>query len=114
MQVDSKHVLGLSMGQFTEGIEDMKRKPIHRNAIGLDAHREQVTACLIAEQEDGSIHTETVTFGTFRRDRRALAKWAKDANPGVVVIESTGIYWKSVNRALELGNCLLGSAMVCP
>ena len=64
----------------------MKRKPIHRNAIGLDAHREQVTACLIAEQEDGSIHTETVTFGTFRRDRRALAKWARDANPGIVAI----------------------------
>lgn len=79
----------------------MELKPIHRSAIGLDVHQKHVTACLIAEQEDGSIHTETVTFGTFKRDRRELAEWAKDANPGIVVMESTGVYWKSIYTALE-------------
>lgn len=79
----------------------MELNPIYRSAIGLDVHQKQVTACLIAEQADGSIHTETVTFGTFKRDRRALAKWARNANPEIVVMESTGIYWKSIYTALE-------------
>ncbi|GLI36108.1 hypothetical protein [Desulforhabdus amnigena] len=47
----------------------MELEPIHKSAIGLDVHQKHVTACLIAEQEDGSIHTETLTFGTFKRDR---------------------------------------------
>ena len=59
----------------------MELEPIHKSAIGLDVHQKHVTACLIAEQEDGSIHTETPTFGTFKRDRRALARWAGDATP---------------------------------
>ena len=79
----------------------MELEPIHKSSIGLDVHQKHVTACLIAEQEDGSIHTETLTFGTFKRDRRALAKWARDANPEIVVMESTGIYWKSIYSALE-------------
>ena len=79
----------------------MELEPIHKSAIGLDVHQKHVTACLIAEQEDGSIHTETPTFGTFKRDRRALARWARDANPEIVVMESTGIYWKSIYSALE-------------
>ncbi|GLI33030.1 IS110 family transposase [Desulforhabdus amnigena] len=79
----------------------MELEPIHKSAIGLDVHQKHVTACLIAEQEDGSIHTETLTFGTFKRDRRALARWARDANPEIVVMESTGIYWKSIYSALE-------------
>jgi transposase len=79
----------------------MELEPIHETAIGLDVHQKHVTATLIAEQADGSIHTETVTFGTFKRDRCALAKWARKANPGIVVMESTGIYWKSIYSALE-------------
>ncbi|NLJ28403.1 MAG: IS110 family transposase [Deltaproteobacteria bacterium] len=79
----------------------MELEPIHKSSIGLDVHQKHVTACLIAEQEDGSIHTETLTFGTFKRDRRALARWARDANPEIVVMESTGIYWKSIYSALE-------------
>lgn len=50
----------------------MELEPIHSSAIGLDVHQKHVTACLIAEKEDGSIHTETVTCGTFNRDRRTL------------------------------------------
>lgn len=100
-QVDSKRVLAVFMNHFTQGVEGMELKPIHGSAIGLDVHQKHVTACLIAEQEDGTIQTETVTFGTFKRDRRALAKWARNANPGIVVMESTGNYWKSIYTALE-------------
>ena len=40
-------------------------------------------------------------FGAFRRDRRALAEWAAALRPDEVVMESTGIYWKSPYAALE-------------
>ncbi|GLI36112.1 hypothetical protein DAMNIGENAA_35450 [Desulforhabdus amnigena] len=30
-----------------------------------------------------------------------MARWAGDANPEIVVVESTGIYWKSIYSALE-------------
>jgi len=31
-------------------------------------------------------------FGTFKRDLRALAEWARAFGPNVVVMESTGVY----------------------
>lgn len=40
-------------------------------------------------------------FGAFKRDRRALAQWALEIGPEVVVMESTGVYWKSPFAALE-------------
>jgi transposase len=40
-------------------------------------------------------------FGAFKRDRRALAQWSLEIAPEVVVMESTGVYWKSPFAALE-------------
>ena len=74
---------------------------IHKRVIGLDIHQAQVTACAMVELPDGSIHITHRQFGTFRRDRRALAEWAQSIAPDEVVMESTGIYWKSPYAALE-------------
>jgi len=74
--------------------------PLYKRVIGLDVHHEQVTACAIV---DGSGENDSVafqTFGTFHNDCQSLAKWAKGFRPDLVVMESTGIYWKAVNRAL--------------
>jgi len=79
----------------------MELTAIHQRVIGLDIHQKQITACSLVEQEDGSIQTEHCQFGTFKRDRRALAEWAKSIAPNEVVMESTGIYWKSPYAALE-------------
>jgi len=79
----------------------MELESIHRSAIGLDVHQKQVTACVIVEGDDGTITTEVKEFGGFKRDRRALAEWAVKWNPGIVVMESTGIYWRSPYAALE-------------
>jgi len=79
----------------------MELTAIHQRVIGLDIHQKQITACSLIEQEDGSIQTEHCQFGTFKRDRRALAEWAKSIAPNEVVMESTGIYWKSPYAALE-------------
>lgn len=75
--------------------------PIYKRVIGLDVHQAQITACAITEPSDGSVAYELREFGGFKRDRKALAEWARSVAPDVVVMESTGIYWKSPYAALE-------------
>jgi len=75
--------------------------PIYKRVIGLDVHQAQITGCAIIEQSDGSVTYEGREFGGFKRDRKALAEWARAIGPDVVVMESTGIYWKSPYAALE-------------
>jgi transposase len=79
----------------------MELKPIYRRVIGLDIHQAKISACAVSEQSDGSVVIEMQEFGGFKRDRRALAQWAKSFDPEIVVMESTGIYWKSPYAALE-------------
>jgi len=81
--------------------EEMELKPIYKRVIGLDVHQKQITACAIIEQENGECVIQRRQFGTFKKDRRALAEWAKSIEPDEVVMESTGIYWKSPYAALE-------------
>ena len=40
-------------------------------------------------------------FGSFKRDRKAMAEWVASFRPRQVAMESTGIYWKSPYAALE-------------
>src|SRR6266700_252560 len=75
--------------------------PIHKRVIGLDVHQAQITACAMVEKEDGTVQIERPQFETFKRGRVALAEWANAFQPEVVVMESTGIYWKSPYAALE-------------
>src|ERR1035437_2785215 len=74
---------------------------LHKRVIGLDVHQAQITACAIIEEADGTTRIEQRQFGAFKRDRRALADWATSLAPDEVVMESTGIYWKSPYAALE-------------
>ena len=79
----------------------MELMTLHKRVIGLDVHQAQITACAIIENDDGTRNIEHRQFGTFQRDRRALAEWATALRPELVVMESTGIYWKSPYAALE-------------
>ena len=79
----------------------MELTPIYERVIGLDVHQAKISACVVAEQADGKVTVESREFGGFKRDRRALAQWAKSFGPEVVVMESTGIYWKSPYATLE-------------
>lgn len=79
----------------------MELIPIHKCVIGLDVHQAQISACALIEQPDGSLLVEQRQFGGFKRDRKALAEWARSIAPDMVVMESTGIYWKSPFAALE-------------
>lgn len=79
----------------------MELTPLYKRVIGLDVHQAQISACAIIEQADGTATIERREFGGFKRDRRALAEWARALAPDMVVMESTGIYWKSPYAALE-------------
>jgi len=79
----------------------MELTPIYKRVIGLDVHQAKISACAVAEQPDGTVTVEHCEFGAFKRDRRALADWVRAFGPDVVVMESTGIYWKSPYAALE-------------
>jgi transposase len=79
----------------------MELVALHKRVIGLDVHQAQITACAILEEADGTTRIEQRQFGAFKRDRRALADWAASLRPDEVVMESTGIYWKSPYAALE-------------
>ena len=79
----------------------MELVALHKRAIGLDVHQAQITACAILEEADGTTRIEQRQFGAFKRDRGALAAWAASLAPDEVVMESTGIYWKSPYAALE-------------
>ena len=75
--------------------------PIHRRVIGLDVHQNKITACALIEQADSGVAVEQREFGGFKRHRRALAAWVHGLAPDLVVMASTGIYWKSPYAALE-------------
>jgi len=79
----------------------MELTALHKRVIGLDVHQAQITACALIEEADGTTRIEQRQFGAFKRDRRALAEWAAALRPDAVVMESTGIYWKSPYVALE-------------
>lgn len=79
----------------------MDLTPLHKRVIALDVHQAKITACSIVEHDDGHVEVTKHDFGAFKRDRRALAKWALEIGPEVVVMESTGVYWRSPFAALE-------------
>ena len=62
--------------------------PIYKRVIGLDVHQAQITGCAITEQFEGSVTYERREFGGFKRDRKALAKWARSIGPDIVVMEA--------------------------
>jgi transposase len=79
----------------------MELVALYKRVIGLDIHQAQITACALIEEPDGSTRIEQRQFGGFKRDRRKLAEWVASLRPDEVVMESTGIYWKSPYAALE-------------
>jgi transposase len=74
---------------------------IVKRCAGLDVHKMTVVATVLIEQTNGEVYQESRTFGTFRGDRRQLCEWLKGHGVELVVMESTGNYWKSIYAALE-------------
>jgi transposase len=75
--------------------------PLHRRVAGIDVHRMLHVVSVLIEQPDGSVVKHRREFGGFKRDCRALAAWLAELQVQLVVMESTGIYWKSVYAHCE-------------
>jgi len=76
-------------------------QPLHRRVAGIDVHRMLHVVTVLIELPDGSMQRQSREFGGFKRDCRALADWLHESGVELVVMESTGIYWKSVHAHLE-------------
>ena len=74
---------------------------IVKRVAGLDIHKMVIVATVLLEQADGQVVQETRTFSSFRQDREALCRWLQESAVELVVMESTGNYWKSIYAALE-------------
>ena len=79
----------------------MELKPIYHCVAALDVHQAKLTMCVLYEDATGETQMELREFGGFKKDRKAMAEWVASFNPDQVVMESTGIYWKSPYAALE-------------
>jgi transposase len=82
-------------------MEDLGLRALHRRVAGIDVHRMLHVVTVLIEQADGAMQRQTRQFGGFRRDCRELAAWLAELHVELVVMESTGIYWKSVFAHLE-------------
>jgi transposase len=79
----------------------MELTAVYRCVAALDVHQAKLSVCVLYENDLGEVVTEVREFGGFKRDRREMAAWVASFHPELVVMESTGIYWKSPYAALE-------------
>ena len=75
--------------------------PLHRRVAGIDVHRLLNVITVLIENEDGTITKRQSSFGGFKRDMRDMVFWLLELQVGLVVMESTGIYWKIAYSHLE-------------
>ncbi len=72
-----------------------------KRVAGLDVHKKIVVCTVLIENAHGQIEKQTREFGTFRKELNKLAEWLNESEIEIAVMESTGIYWKSVYEAIE-------------
>ena len=76
-------------------------EPILQRSAGLDVHKMGIVATVLIEQPDGGLVDITRNFKTFKNDRPKLCQFLKEHDVQSVMMESTGVYWKSVYKSQE-------------
>jgi len=74
---------------------------LHKRVAGIDVHRMKHVVTVLIEDAAGNLTRETREFGGFKRDLKALAAWLCELQVELIILESTGIDWKSVYARLE-------------
>jgi transposase len=69
-------------------------------AAGIDVHRDTVVVT-VRRRLSGRDEQKTRTFETFRDSLVAMTAWLASEGTQVVGLESTGVYWQPVVRALK-------------
>ena len=79
---------------------------LHKRVAGIDVHRMKHVVTVLIEDDSGQPIKQQREFGGFKRDLKGLAAWLWDMGVELVILESTGIYWKSVYAHLEAAGVL--------
>jgi len=69
---------------------------VYERCCGLDIHKKQVVACVIAPGPDGQPTKQIRTFGTMTAELLALADWLRAQEVQHVAMESTGVVRREV------------------
>ena len=70
-------------------------------AAGIDVHKMSLTCTVLVEDDSGHVASETRQYRTYGAELRLLVGWLAGLDLSRVVMESTGVFWKSVQRALS-------------
>jgi len=73
-------------------------------AAGIDVHRDMLMVTVRRRGERGREVVETRQFSTFYDGLKEMVAWFDAEDVPVVGLESTGVYWKPVVRALRKGS----------
>lgn len=76
-------------------------EPLVRCCAGLDVHKAMVVCTVLQENPQGELTKETREYATFSDELTKLANWLASLGVELAVMESTGVYWKSLYEALE-------------
>lgn len=74
---------------------------LHDVCAGMDVHKKRVVVCLRRVDDQGKVHKEVRTFGTFTRDLLELGDWLSKEGVRHAAMESTGVFWKPVFNVLQ-------------
>jgi transposase len=74
---------------------------IYPHCCGIDVHKREVVACVVATDADGTPSKLIRAFGTMTLDVLALADWLASHGVTHIAMESTGVYWKPIYNLLE-------------
>lgn len=76
-------------------------EPLVRCCAGLDVHKAVVVCTVLQEDRKGKLRKETREYATFTAKLTELARGLASLGVELAVMESTGVYWKSLYEALE-------------
>ena len=69
-------------------------------AAGIDVHKMSLTCTVLVEDGSGRVESETRQYRTYGAELDLLVDWLAGLDLARVVMESTGVFWKAVQRAL--------------
>lgn len=80
---------------------------VNARSVGIDVHKDKFVVCFeevicgADAGNDSQTHEGYLTVAGALADRAALIAWVKERNPSVIIMESTGIYWKALFKEME-------------
>ena len=95
-------------GRESRGIAPPTPDPRHPEAVldtvaraaGIDVHKMSLTCTVLVEDDNGRVESETRQYRTYGAELGLLVEWLAGLGLSRAVMESTGVFWKTVQRAL--------------